>query len=412
MAVVRRIYKRFVELKHSYRQIAYDLNQEKILSSRGSAWSVQAIKELIARPVYCGDFAYGRRQEGKFFTTGKDGEVVESFAEQQRWTPGEAVFLIKNVFTPVVPRKVWDEAQKRAASFGMKGDRTARKDSHALSGILICDNCGKRMYGCSPKNRNHSYYRCGSGAKTPGAQPCGSWQIAEDLILPFVLKLLAEEIDDVRKLLITPPEQLLVPDRFRSVLGMEPADDRQDERKALVKKIELAERNAGLIVDVETVLALSRQIKTMRAELVALDEQLDSQSVSTDDYNAEELEALVAWWDEFKSTAVDVPVPLKKLKGVTSDQFNWSSDGVLDREAGDTKVLMANTRIVNEALHALGAEVRLRFKTKPVTLSTGRVEPRHFIVGGQFRLGQATGKIAGKNGVLFLKAPVEELERP
>ena len=61
-------------------------------------------------------------------------------------------------------------------------------------------------------------------------------------------------------------------------------------------------------------------------------------------------------------------------------------------------------RAVNEALHSLGCEVRLRWKTEKITLPSGTCQNRHKLDRGRFRLGQSEGEIRerrGQNGIMF-----------
>jgi hypothetical protein len=58
------------------------------------------------------------------------------------------------------------------------------------------------------------------------------------------------------------------------------------------------------------------------------------------------------------------------------------------KEGEEPMQLKTTRRHVNEALHALGCKIRLRWKTEKVTVGNGTVQNRHRFVRGRLRLGQ------------------------
>ena len=70
-----------------------------------------------------------------------------------------------------------------------------------------------------------------------------------------------------------------------------------------------------------------------------------------------------------------------------------------DRSEQRITDLKLDPRAVNETLHELGAEVRLRWKTEQVMLSNGKPQNRYTFDLGRFRLGQQRGEIRGRKEV-------------
>jgi site-specific DNA recombinase len=392
--VVRRIFDQFVDRKQSLNSIASRLNAEGVPAPRGGKWFVMSVKCLLQRNAYRGDFAFGRRQGGRFFTVGKDGEVVESKERTELpWKSGTPTFHLDGIYKPLVPPATWDAAQNRLASFSLKGSRRPRTDGYPLSGVLICGHCGKPMYGCRPRpDRKDRVYRCSTPAKT-GAGTCGAYWISEDAILPYVLRALGEEISDVRKMLTAPPAEIRSPHRER----VDQREQVKRERDSLAATISKAEDNLLRSNDARTRQSLDRKISEMRDELDRRDTAL-AEEVGGNGYSKDDVAALTAWWDEFNKNAVSVPVPTGKVDVVSNfhrDPFadnevdyEYDGEGNLIGAYSDRTSLLMDARIVNEALHALGAEVRLRWATRKVTLSTGEVQNRYTLAGGRFRLGQ------------------------
>jgi len=389
---VRWIFDQFVNRLKSMNWIAADLNKRGIPASHGGKWYVAAIKELLQRREYRGDFSYNAKKSGEFHIINGERKVVpvnrydEQEQERKRWKPtDEGRIIIDSTHRPMVKPSLWDAAQERLSSFSLKGTRRPRADGYPLSRILVCDHCGKPMYGCHPTGRKHRVYRCSTNAKK-GMGTCGTYEIREELILPKVMKMLAEEINDIHALLSRPPEDLIDPDKHKE----EDHAAAQKGRDKLAAQIKQATRNVMLCDDERTRREMDQEITAMRDELAKLDARLadqrpgtkllkvDGEVVEITNYTNEQLEAINRWWEDFMARAVSVPL---------KDGHDFVTIFHKDPFADDPAVLV-DARVVNEALHALGAEIRLRWKTSEVTLSTGRKVPRHTLVRGRFRMGQ------------------------
>ena len=400
LAVVRRIYNLLVERKRSMNSIAAELNKQGIPAPRGGKWYVASIKELVQRPVYKGEFAFGRRQQGRFFTTAKNGDVVEVKDAIKRWAYSQPVFTDAKAYTPVVSKKVWDEAQRILASFTLKGSRRPRTDGYPLAGILYCQECGKPMYGCHPTGREYRVYRCSTNAKTgQGTCPSGGCpEIREELILPWFLQKLAEGIDDITKLLSSPPD---VVNQSR--------DDREARQKAserIAVKIKNLYSAFEEAPDPETRNVLFEKIAQLRAEKSKLDAEPDDEP----NRRREELQALRDYWDDFDKRAISVPVGKAKLPWIARFHLDpetvegWTHEGRL----GDKAALLIEPRVANEMLHTLGARIDLQWKNRPAKLRNGRTQNRFELNSIWYRLGQDSGKLCGKDLVRFHKAEVAE----
>ena len=71
LKTVRKIFDWFVSDCMSLHCIANRLNQEKIPAAEGGQWRTPAVRDLLGLDAYRGDFSYGKRQEGRFFTIAK-----------------------------------------------------------------------------------------------------------------------------------------------------------------------------------------------------------------------------------------------------------------------------------------------------------------------------------------------------
>lgn len=392
--IVIRVFNEFVEGR-SLNGICSRLNMENIPAPLGGKWHVASLKRLLQQRAYRGDFVYNQRKSGQFSICDANFKVVEATAEHRRraWKATEdGVIIIEGAYKPLIPPALWDQAQQRLASFGLKGSRRPRDNGYPLTGILICDHCGKPMYGCHPKGRRHRLYRCSTPAKQ-GMGSCGAFQIREDDILPTVMRLLGEELDNL-KALFTQTDEASTPLEQQD----EEREGLEQERARLSTRIGRAEENLMEVSDARTRKSLDKRISDMRDQLEQLDELLDVEGQPRDGCSPnEKIKIVLQWWQEFKSRAVIVPTAgkfkkeLLRLCHESYGKFGFTVSGCKVRPIE----LLVDPRKVNEALHTLGTEVRLRWRTELLTMPDGRQRRRYVLSRGRLRLAEKTVKVPG-----------------
>ncbi len=133
--VVRRIFGLYLEEHEGVRRIAKRLNEEGIVTRRGSAWTSGMVRNLLRNPVYTGLY----RRLG---------------------------VSVPRAHEALVPRGRFEEVQRR-----MERRRTApavqERHDYLLSGLLTCGACGNRMIGArraseAAEGGDLVYYRCES----------------------------------------------------------------------------------------------------------------------------------------------------------------------------------------------------------------------------------------------------------
>jgi DNA invertase Pin-like site-specific DNA recombinase len=382
--IVRWVFEQFATCLKSMNSIAAALNKQKIPARHGGIWYVATIKEMLQRREYRGDFSYNRKKSGEFHIVNSKHEIerVSRYPEKQRqpWkATDEGAFLKEGIYKPLIDRKLFDAAQKRLAEFALKGSRRPRADGYPLTGILICDHCGKPMYGCRPTGRDYRVYRCSTPAKS-GVGTCGTYEIREELILPIVLRKLGEEIQNVTEMLSRPPENLVHPNKERVVKR----EQILVEREALKQKISQGEENILFVKDARTRQSMDTLLTVLRNQLEKYDAELSTDEKPIAGWSPEDAEALGRWWEEFDKRAVSVPVP-GELHPVTSF---WQDPSREDQ------ALLIDARVVNEKLHTIGMQVRLRWRTERVTLRNGKQQNRYSLICGRLRLGQRTERVS------------------
>lgn len=143
--VVRRMYRDYLSGK-SFREIAFRLNTEGILSRRRQHWSSTSVSCVIRNPVYCGKvYHIHTKVNGRFRRLPED-----------KWTiqPGK--------HKPIVSEKIWQDTQ---AMRRRKYPQARAVGSPALlSGLLRCGYCGAPM--CKEGARGVGYYSCAEHRQT------------------------------------------------------------------------------------------------------------------------------------------------------------------------------------------------------------------------------------------------------
>ncbi|QDU30591.1 Recombinase [Anatilimnocola aggregata] len=278
--VVKSIFNRFVCEFHSMLYIANELNSQGVKPPRGKHWSNQTVKNILQNEVYKGTFTYNLKKTGEFFILNKDGEVVEAPERgplRQAWKPTEdGVIRHHDAHEALVDQKTWQAAQDRIASFAKSARLRTRETPFVLTGVLVCDHCGNRMYGVDVKKKyngkvfRHTEYRC-EGRTRFGASVCGNHTIREEKILPFLMERMKAEIDEAQAELIRPK-----PERFFSD---EPVDNTVSELeqslRVLGEKIRIGKE--GLLLEVKHARLrneLSDTVNEWLTEYDALEEQL------------------------------------------------------------------------------------------------------------------------------------------
>lgn len=371
--IVRWMFEEFGERGRSLNAICKKLNKQGTPSPRGGRWTVAALKRILANTAYRGDFTFNRNPRGEFFHIDGRGEVVE-----KERCEGHLLFLTPGRYEAIVEPALFDKVQARLDRVG--GNRGLKgKAMYPLSGLLRCGHCGSLLYGVRPNGKSAVVYRCDGG--NSGSCPLGNPQVREDRLLPFVMNLLGEEIENIRVLLSAPPDAMRGAGERRA--------DRTEEiarkRTALEKKIVTARESLMEAPDRATRQFIAAKITEMTAELEGLEREAEEPAKGRHGYTGSELDALAEWWREFDANAVSVPSRQAPDHGTC-----WYVDKEADGSDGMVRYLVDGLR-ANEMLRELGCRIELRWET---TKHGSRV--RHELAWGRFVLGERTGSVVSR----------------
>ncbi|HTA42454.1 MAG TPA: recombinase family protein [Bryobacteraceae bacterium] len=94
---IRKIFKLFVDDGYAEKTIAAYLNERRILTKAGNAWSRETIRQILTNPKYAGDLAYNR--------------TVTRMGSSPITNPREKWTYLPDRFRPIISRDTWDRAQ-------------------------------------------------------------------------------------------------------------------------------------------------------------------------------------------------------------------------------------------------------------------------------------------------------------
>lgn len=145
---VRAIFDMFVNQGYGLMSIAYKLNQQGVMTRRGSKWENRSIKYILQNPVYIGKIRWNYATHN-----GKPGTV--SINDEADW------IIVDGTHEPIIDEDTFNKAQEKIAQFRRQTTRRAAQ-KHWLSGVLICSKCGAGMayHRADEKSHTAPYFLC------------------------------------------------------------------------------------------------------------------------------------------------------------------------------------------------------------------------------------------------------------
>ena len=230
---VRRAFDAFLgEPSLSIRRIREDLNSAGHLTARGSEFSVDAVRYLLANPLYAG-----------FIKHYASGELYP--------VQGEA-------FPPIVGDQTWRAAVAKLEDNVRRSARQGNQPKYLLSTIGLCGKCGATLVS-GTNSRKQPTYRCGEQFHlTRQREP------VDAMVTEAVLTRLSSV--DVHDLVM--PQEDDGPDR----------EELLTERNALVERVK---ELSPLLRDIhQPVLEITAAINDVKARIDEIDTELLDRSVS------------------------------------------------------------------------------------------------------------------------------------
>jgi len=254
-----------------------DLNRRGVPSPNGKKWVYQTLIEVLQNYRYSGRLTLGKDKAGKHARL-QDGVPTENKQDKMR-TGAKDFLLSKQLHEAIVPIEQFDFVQtKLATKKSMTPQRRSYKEGgYALTGIVFCGCCRKPLYGTERKgdghNRAHKAYYCKGKSDNPNQSGCPQWRVEEEDILPLVIREAAKLIE----------KQLMI---VRDALAAAPATGSEEiKQKKLTKQrrsYETAMKRFLKLEDDALASELERELKRMKAEIEAIERELELAKVTGD----------------------------------------------------------------------------------------------------------------------------------
>ena len=221
-AIVRRIFQMYCHPRGSIRQVCEQLNREGIPSPKGGRWYKNTIVRMLANRVYRGDYVWGRRETGKYYT--RDGTAGVKKRKRSDSTKYVDPIVHEGILPRIISEDLWAEVQRVMVE--RQRETMAPAVRKTLSGLVICRECGH------PMRADGGTYRCASSDPQSGGRRCRSYRTREDDLLPAVMDALAAELDG-------PAKRAAFRGELEAAIGRRDGDDeRAEELRRRLKEID------------------------------------------------------------------------------------------------------------------------------------------------------------------------------
>lgn len=167
--IVEMIYNRYINSNDGVIGVANYLNNRGYIKKLKQncaipTFTANFVKNVLSNPIYMGKIAYGRTKTEKKKGTRNETHRVRNNEFQ----------LYDGDHEAIVSEEVWRLAKEKREKNNYRREKIRDKDhAHLLSGILICPDCGKRMYGNMTRpgkkdRKGRYYYFCKSSPAVTG----------------------------------------------------------------------------------------------------------------------------------------------------------------------------------------------------------------------------------------------------
>lgn len=173
--LVKKIFQMYYNGK-GYKAIANQINKEGNRSKKGNPFSVNAIRDILMNPIYCGKIRY---------------DVRSNWSAKRRKGTNPNPVLVPGIHEPIITEEMFDKVQELIKSKNGKPNKVFT-GSYPLTGILRCPVCNSGMvagrvsytYKDGSKKLTRYYY-CGAW-RNQGTAVCRSNGIRADEVEKYV----------------------------------------------------------------------------------------------------------------------------------------------------------------------------------------------------------------------------------
>ncbi|MDE5547695.1 MAG: recombinase family protein [Clostridia bacterium] len=149
------------------------LDGGKSIRANANRWSPETVRRILCNPLYIGNVVQHKTTRVSY----KNHKAV-SIPESER-------IVKQNAHAPIIGAELWERVQGMGKSVS-RGKADKSNKVHALSGLLVCADCGKKL-----KLKTYGKCRCSFACRTYidlGKKYCTAHSISEEEIEGIVLR--------------------------------------------------------------------------------------------------------------------------------------------------------------------------------------------------------------------------------
>ncbi len=159
------------------------LDGGKSVRANANRWSPETVRRILCNPLYIGNTVQHKTTRVSY----KNHKAV-NIPESER--------IVKvNAHEPIISPEIWERVQEMGGSVSRgKVDKSNRV--HALSGLLVCADCGKKL-----KLKTYGKCKCGFACRTYidlGKKYCTAHRISEKEIEGIVLRDIRSMLKEIK----------------------------------------------------------------------------------------------------------------------------------------------------------------------------------------------------------------------
>jgi site-specific DNA recombinase len=172
--------------------IRNELYQRGILNPNGGQfWDKTTIRRILRNRKYTGDMAWNAEHEGKYseFRNGRVNTEDSKIAVRKNLLDDWVVAL--DVHEALISRELFEKVQQKLDRNKANTTPHPGGGPFALTGLLICGDCGRRLAGVTDKGKR--FYECGQYHNN-GKVACFKNYVMESKLLDCIVRKLQQVI--------------------------------------------------------------------------------------------------------------------------------------------------------------------------------------------------------------------------
>lgn len=191
-AVIRQIYKWYIEEGYGAAKIANMLNERGLKTKRNCRWSQNAVCRILTNELYAGKIINGKQEVADFLT----GQRTDK--DETEW------MVVERPELQIIDDKTFEKAQEilhsRHSAFNMTRERQSNK--HLFSTLIKCKECGWSFRRTVRKYKNTYIRWVCSGHNGRGADSCpNAVTVDEDELIEALQKYFTDVLKQKKKVL-------------------------------------------------------------------------------------------------------------------------------------------------------------------------------------------------------------------